>query len=194
MIIETGFRQTGKTTRMVKHALNHLLEKDNNIICLISNNLRSSKNIKKRIIDEFNKRYKCSDKSIKLLSRRINYSVSMNNGYEFSYYYINDFNFIKNNKILIKKNAYYNCISHEGLIHSLKQWGLWFISTDTSLSFFNNNDNNQKLLEKYSRKENIRKVKIHNLLKSTSLTIYDYIKLNEDKIVKDVDKSKLYHY
>lgn len=204
MIIETGFRQTGKSTRMFQHALKHLLDNENSTICCISSTLDCAKYIKNKIIELFtnNSTFDNSNhyennnhwRERKYLARRIKYSVSMNNGEDFSHYYVDNFGFVKNDKIKILDNAYYVCLSKEGyrdyskLLGKSFVWDIWF---ELCLELC---DTNKNILYKYSDKFTLRKIKIHNFLnKDNNIGLYDHIMMNET-VTNKADKSKLYQY
>ena len=100
MYLELSGRQTGKTNRLINHAINYLNENPNNTICIVSPNRLNSNRIKDRILQ--------SAPHIIESSIVVNFSMLAPRGHHlYDMYYVDEFSFIHDEHVTMYPNAYY---------------------------------------------------------------------------------------
>ena len=100
MYLELSGRQTGKTTRLINHAIDYLNGNPNNTICIVSNYRGNSTRIKNRILQ--------SAPHIIESNIVVNNTMLPPRGHRlYDMYYVDEFSFIDDEHLTWYTNAYY---------------------------------------------------------------------------------------
>ena len=159
MFIEINKRRTGKTTRLVDNAYNYIINNPKSSICILSPFIRSSIEIKTKIMNRIKTNPSVDNSEYERISRNINYASDMSFRSSDEKFYVDDFHQIRD-KFFFKKNSYYTTsINNDG----------------ESLEDF--------LYKTYSEvyPNIIRKYKIYNLLNDSNISFSSYVNLMIDK-------------